>query len=306
MSTRDPIEDLFRDNQHELDEKPRDLIWDRIEERLDEKPVLKKKKKSNVWKYAVAACAIVGISLAGFIVINQNFAADYPENSTSVVLESVELNEEKASEILDQLEAESTAIVTTKSNAPTPEIMEEELKKPGLVSPKTPMEPAAEISVYDAPVMAAPAAAQMEMESVKPMTKQEDIQIYSTGNYAKKEQNKEIGNLDFESRRLGNRVEKSVSYDTIYVETIVKQLPVKISSKTIKYDLIYTSNDTMVYENKKIAYPTKVTLFKTQNNKIEVQFQGNKKKENASENLEIQSFFKKNKIEIFGLGIQID
>ena len=42
MSEKDPIEELFRENQHGLDEKPRDLIWDRIEERLDEKSVVKK------------------------------------------------------------------------------------------------------------------------------------------------------------------------------------------------------------------------------------------------------------------------
>lgn len=304
MSTNDPIEDLFRENQHGLDEKPRDLIWDRIEERLDERPSISK-KKSNGWKYAVAACVVVGISLAGFILINQNFAAEYPENSTTVVLESVELNEEKATEILDQLEVESTAIVTTKTSTPAPEIMEEELKKPVLVSPKTPMEPAAEISVYDAPVMAAPTAPQMEMESVKPMAKQEKVPSYSTGNYTKKEQNKEIGNLDFEGRRLGNSVEKSVSYEIMITDsTIVSQFYVVTSNSELKYKLISENKDFLIYENSTIEFPKQI-VFNLKNNETKVEFKGNENEKNSAQSKEIQQYVIENKSWIFNT-IQIE
>lgn len=293
MSTNDPIEDLFRENQHGLDEKPRDLIWDRIEERLDERPSISK-KKSNGWKYAVAACVVVGISLAGFILINQNFAAEYPENSTTVVLESVELNEEKATEILDQLEVESTAIVTTKSNAPAPEIMEEELKKTVLVSPKTPMEPAAEISVYDAPVMAAPTAPQMEMESVKPMAKQEKVPSYSTGNYTKKEQNKEIGNLDFEGRRLGNMAEKSVLYDE---KLAPEALEIKIKKGLILYKIFARSENSITFINPTILYPSQI-IFQKENDSIQVKYTGNEAKKETSESKEIHEFIQANKEQI--------
>lgn len=312
MSTNDPIEDLFRENQHGLDEKPRDLIWDRIEERLDERPNISK-KKSNGWKYAVAACAVVGISLAGFILINQNYSPDQTVNSTSIALEEVEMTPEAATEILDQLEEKKDQIATTKTHSTAPDIIENEpleIKSKKMDTPlqelKAVSEPEPSPIYEEAMEISAPAPAMAKESKVQMQDSQQEIIAFRGETPAKKEGNYILRNKEMDARRLGNMAEKSVSYDTIYIETIVKQLTVKISSRTIKYDLVVSTNDSMVYENKKIAYPSKVSLFKTQNNKIEVQFKGNKKKENTTESREIQSFFEKNKIEIFGLGIQID
>lgn len=302
MSTRDPIEDLFRDNQHGLDEKPRDLIWDRIEERLDEKPVLKNKTK--VWKYAVAASVFAGISLAGLYFLNPN---ENPSKMESIVLmEPVEMNKEKATEILDQIEAESTAIVTTKSQAPAPEIMEEELKKTVIVSTQNSTEPATEISAYDAPVMAAPAP-QMEIESVKSMAKekQDEVSSFASKGYLKKEQNKEVGQLDLEGRRLGNSMEKTVLNEFMIADsTIVSQFYVFTSYSELKYQLISKNKDFLIYENSTIEFPKQI-VFNLKNNETKVEFKGNENEKNSAQSKEIQQYVNENKSWLFNT-IQID
>jgi hypothetical protein len=305
MSTKDPIEDLFRDNQHGLDEKPRDLIWDRIEERLEEKPVVK--KKSNGWKYAVAASVFAGISLAGLYFLNPN---ENPSKMESIVLmEHIEMTEEKASEILDQLEEESTAIATRKSHAPAPEIMEEEQKKPILSEAKSRMQSMEEIPSYDASEMAAPApVAQMEMEGekVKMKDKQEEVLVFRGESPTKKEGNHILRNADMDDRRLGNMTQKSVSYDTIYFERTVQQLPIKLKSETVYFDLEKSTKDSMVFINPKIKHPNKFILIQDKNQIITVRFYGDRKNENSIESKEIQKFVLENKNQIFDLGVQID
>lgn len=304
MSTKDPLEDLFRDNQHGLDEKPRDLIWDRIEERLDEKPVLKKKTK--VWKYAVAACAVVGISLAGFIIINLNFSHEYPESTSSIVLET-EMNEEKATEILDQLEEEKTSIATTQSHSSAPEIMEEKIEKPLLSKAKTRNPPIEEIAPYDAPVMSAPAAAQMEMEMEKKLNKenQEEVLVFRSENPSKKEGNYILRNTDMENRRLGNSMEKSVLNEMVVSDSIIaNQINVITSNAHLKYKLISENKDILIYENSTIEFPKQI-VFNLKNGDTKVEFKGNENHKNSIESKEIQKFVNENKNWLYNT-IEID
>lgn len=293
MSPRDPIEDMFRDNQHGLDEKPRDLIWDRIEERLEEKPVVR--KKSNGWKYAVAASVFAGISLA--VLYFMNPIEDPTKVESVVLMESTEMNEEKATEILDQLEAESTAIVTTKSHAPAPEIMEEEMKKPVLSQPKYKMEPLEEISSYDAPILSAPAAAQMEMESVKPMAKekQDEVLVFRGESPSNKEGNYILRNSDMDDRRLGNMAEKSVLYDQILTDSIVvSQFYVTTSNINLEYKLISQTKDSLIFENDTVEYPSQL-IFIQKNTNTKVVFKGNENHKNSQESKEIQKYVNENK-----------
>jgi hypothetical protein len=293
MSTRDPIEDLFRDNQHGLNERPRDLIWDRIEERLDEKPVLKKKTK--VWKYVVAASVFAGISLAGLYFLNPN---ENPSKMESIVLmEPVDMNEEKATEILDQIEAESTAIVTTKSQAPAPEIMEEELKNPISIKQKINTAPQKEFSYQDEVIMAAPAAEiQTETKLNIPLAKQkqEEISAYGTGQFTQKEQTKEIGNLDFDGRRMGNMAE---DIQMKYIKNTHSFIDVSTSNQTIRYDLISTTDSIHVFENETIKYPKQI-IFRKYNDTFTIIYSGKDSKRKSKESLEIQEFIEAHKEQI--------
>src|SRR5690606_23370659 len=110
MSAKDPIEELFRDNQHGLDEQPRSLVWDKIEERLDEKTV--QKKKLNVWKYAVAASVVFAVGIGLFALLNnQNQATKIPSQQEISYEKPVEINSENASEILDKIEEKNQSVV---------------------------------------------------------------------------------------------------------------------------------------------------------------------------------------------------
>jgi hypothetical protein len=307
MSTKDPLEDLFRDNQHGLDEKPRDLIWDRIEERLDEKPVLKKKTK--VWKYAVAACAVVGISLAGFIIINLNYSPEYPESTSSIVLET-EMNEEKATEILDQLEEEKTSIATTQSHSSAPEIIESIPPEPTAKKAIESQNPVAEVYAYDAPVMAAPApvpsAKNEEFTKDKEIyqAEKEEILVYRGTTPAKKEGNYILSNKDSD-RRLGNMAEKSASYDIFVSDTLkTSRFLVRTNKSDVFYDKISNSRDSVVYINSGIAFPSKIILIQEKNDS-KIIFEGDPKFKNSTQSLEIQKYVNENKSWIFSV-IEID
>lgn len=306
MSTNDPIEDLFRENQHGLDEKPRDLIWDRIEERLDERPNISK-KKSNGWKYAVAACAVVGISLAGFILINQNYSPDQTVNSTSIALEEVEMTPEAATEILDQLEEKKDQIATTKTHSTAPDIIENE---PLEIKPhklQTPLQELKEVSepepspIYEeAMEISAPAPAMAKESKVQPQDSQQEIIAFRGESPAKKEGNYILGNKGIDDRRLGNMAEKSVSYE---VGSPLKYLEVQTKKELIPYQIKELADSKIIFENSEIAYPNQI-IFEKENDSIVVNFSGNESKKDSRESKQIQEYIlsKKDQIALdFGL-----
>lgn len=86
MNTNDPIEDLFRSKSNEtVGEKPRDLVWKRIEFGLQNE---EKKKKpirvfiSSVW-FSAAVFALIAIPY--FVLFIENINSENRENSLQVV-----------------------------------------------------------------------------------------------------------------------------------------------------------------------------------------------------------------------------
>lgn len=306
MSTNDPIEDLFRENQHGLDEKPRDLIWDRIEERLDERPSISK-KKSNGWKYAVAACAVVGISLAGFILINQNYAPDQTVNSTSIALEEVEMTPEAATEILDQLEEKKDQIATTKTHSTAPDIIENEpleIKSKKMDTPlqelKAVSEPEFSPIYEEAMEISAPAPAMAKESKVQMQDSQQEIIAFRGATPKEKEGNYILRNKEMDSRRLGNMAEKSVSYE---VGSPLKYLEVQTKKELIPYQIKELTDSKIIFENSEIAYPNQI-IFEKENDSIVVNFSGNESKKDSRESKQIQEYIlsKKDQIALdFGL-----
>lgn len=311
MSTNDPIEDLFRENQHGLDEKPRDLIWDRIEERLDERPSISK-KKSNGWKYAVAACAVVGISLAGFIAINQNYAPKMVETSSQIVLEEVEMTPEAATEILDQLEEKKDQIATTKTHSTAPDIIENEpleIKSKKMDTPlqelKAVSEPEFSPIYEEAMEISAPVPAMAKESKVQMQDSQQEIIAFRGESPAKKEGNYILGNKGMDTRRLGNMAEKSVSYDKNQSDSLVNSFVVVLNGVDISYNKISSKEDTIIYGNNDIAYPNKITVIQDKKGIHKIVFDGDKNQKYSSQSKEIQSYIEKNKKWIFYI-IEID
>ena len=86
MNTNDPIEDLFRSRSNEtVGEKPRDLVWKRIESGLQNE---EKKKKpirefvSSVW-FSAAVFALIAIPY--FVLFIENINTENRENSLQIV-----------------------------------------------------------------------------------------------------------------------------------------------------------------------------------------------------------------------------
>ena len=283
MSAKDPIEELFRDNQHGLDEQPPGLVWDKIEERLDEKSV--QKKKLNVWKYAVAASVVFAVGIGLFALLNnQNQVINLPTQEEITYEEPVEINHENASEILDKIEEKNQSVVVNEKKTSAPEMMENKPKQEATPKLKVPEYRKPE-PVYDV----APAA---EM-SIAPTEKEMEMnQLSEETAFSKKENLRKIENF-----------EKSTSYDTIYYKKTIKQLPIKLSEKTIYYDLIENTMDSIVFYNSNIAFPQRIILTKKEEN-IHVEFKGNPQDKNTKESKEIQLYINQNKKAIYQAGIE--
>lgn len=106
MNTNDPIEDLFRSRSNEtVGEKPRDLVWKRIESGLQNE---EKKKKpirefvSSVW-FSAAVFALIAIPY--FVLFIENINTENRENSLQIVksdtpiIEQVPVEQEEIKEL---------------------------------------------------------------------------------------------------------------------------------------------------------------------------------------------------------------
>ena len=99
MNTNDPIEDLFRSRSNEtVGEKPRDLVWKRIESGLQNE---EKKKKpirefvSSVW-FSAAVFALIAIPY--FVLFIENINTENRENSLEIVKTNVPVIEQSPAE----------------------------------------------------------------------------------------------------------------------------------------------------------------------------------------------------------------
>src|SRR5690606_1242200 len=283
MNTNDPIEEMFRENRQGLDEKPRDLIWDRIEDRLDEKAV--QKKKIQWWKYATAACVVLGMAIGVWSLLNNPNPGSKLENSTQIVYEvPVEINEENASEILDKLEENQQSIVIRDEKKSAPEIIENEFEnEPQRLELKLPeaLEPE---PVYDVgsieEISAAPAMAKVKVS--------EEGEIVA--NLSRKERSIALrteSQIDAfkqdDTRRLGNSyfVPESDSLDTD-----LDSIDILLKDKTIHYNLVSQSDSIYIFENHKIAFPNQI-IFRKTNDSVQIIYtgKGNKRKSKESEKI---------------------
>lgn len=302
MSEKDPIEELFRENQHGLDEKPRDLIWDRIEERLDEKSVVK--KKTNFWKYGAAATIVMGLTLGVWAILNnQNQVKSEMAAPQMVLEESVEINEENASEILDRLEENQDAIVLHETKEALPEA---EMEAPK-IREILPEQPVVEESVLEdrletytekpapAIVSAAPA-----MESPKKAKESEAIVFrgetpeQKEGNYVLRNKS-EVADYELdESRRLGNSAFGDTSAPP---QMFTQQISIPVKNVWIQYDVISLNDSLIVFENQNVAYPTQIK-FQSKKDSVQVIYSGKNSKKNSAESKIIQKFVNQNKLNL--------
>lgn len=290
MSTNDPIEDMFRDNRHGLDEEPRDLIWDRIEERLDEKSV--QKKKVQWWKYATAASLIMGTMIGIWALLNNPKPVSQMESAPMVYETPEEINEENASEILNKLEENNPSVVIREEKKSAPEIIESELEnKPQQIELKLP-EPMKSEAVYDiapmegvsaAPVMAR-AKISEESEEIAISTKKESkaiLQNPSQTELSEREDKRRLGNSYFVPEK------DSLSSKFNFFDVLLK-------NKTIRYDLVSKSDSIYIFENAEIAYPKQI-IFQKMKDSISIIYTGKNSKRNSKESKEIREFIEENK-----------
>ena len=290
MSTNDPIEDMFRDNRHGLDEEPRDLIWDRIEERLDEKSV--QKKKVQWWKYATAASLIMGTMIGIWALLNNPEPVSQMESIPMVYETPEEINEENASEILNKLEENNPSVVIRDERKSAPEIIESELEnKPQQIELKLP-EPMKSEAVYDiapmegvsaAPVMAR-AKISEESEEIAISAKKESkaiLQNPSQTELSEREDKRRLGNSYFVPEK------DSLSSKFNFFEVLLK-------NKTIRYDLVSKSDSIYIFENAEIAYPKQI-IFQKMKDSISIIYTGKNSKRNSKESKEIREFIEENK-----------
>jgi len=99
VNTNDPIEDLFRSRSNEtVGEKPRDLVWKRIESGLQNEEKEKKPIRefvSSVW-FSAAVFALIAIPY--FVLFIENINTENRENSLEIVKTNVPVIEQSPTE----------------------------------------------------------------------------------------------------------------------------------------------------------------------------------------------------------------
>lgn len=292
MSANDPIEKLFRDNQHGLDEKPRDLLWSRIEEQLEED--LGPTKKRNWWKYGIAASLILGVVTATTVFLTNQNKKTIQLTEPAIVFEPAEINEDNASEMLDKAEENKQSVATKVEKPNAPEIV-----VPGIVSEdhiiNDPIYDVADeetipekLDEYEAPMMIP-----------SPANKAKD-EVLVYGNLEKKEdkhiRKSKKETLDYEldnERRLGN----ASKITEVYPRQSLHQIQVPYGKSLLDYDLISQDSNQLIFVNSTVSFPTQI-IFIDSADSIQVIYSGNEKNKNSKESSEIQRFINENKVEL--------
>lgn len=297
MSVKDPIEDLFRDNQHGLDEQPRGLIWDKIEEKLEEKP--KVSQKNNWWKYSVAAFLVIGLSFASYMFLYDPNQPAQQNQEAQIVHQPVEINKENASEILDKIEEQKQSIVTTEQHTEAPEIYKEKELTPELKpAPKTEiydMAPAA--MIYEAPIQERESDKIISAEKVQ--MKEESI-VFRGETPEKKDKNY-ITAKGVDDKRMGNMAESPVVYES--VDFPLNQISVPVKNHLVQYDLISQTDSSVIFKNENVNYPNQI-IITSSSDSVRVIYSGKENKKNSNESQKIQKYIRENKSQIasdFGL-----
>ncbi len=309
MSAKDPIEDMFRDNQHGLDEQPRGLLWDKIEEGLDEKQAIS--RKLNWWKYAAAASVVAGMTIGVWAWMNNDNTMNSEMTNPQIVLEDTsEINEENASQILDKLEENKQSVVTRDEKKSAPEIIENEMEPmEAKIVVQEPTHETPNADFYETAPMMAPVAEKAAPSIVeKEKAIQEEIVVFrgnspekKEGNYIKRNESASSKIIrEDDMRRMGNMSDSSVKYESAIQQN---QISIPIKNTLVQYDLVSQTDSSVVFKNGNVNYPNQI-MIKTSSDSIRVIYSGKENKKNSKESQNIQKYIKENKSQIasdFGL-----
>lgn len=281
MSPKDPIEELFRDNRHGLDEQPRDLLWKRIEEKLEQEPYIP--HKTNWWKYTAAASLAVGISFAAYFFLQQPESELNSIQETQIVHQPAEITEENATEILNKLEENKQSVAATLKKDKMPEIY----KEPEPVSEMDASPPA---SVLDA----APAMSRDEEKEIPVQKINDEGSIVFRGDTPEKKEKNYISQKGIDERRRGNMAES----EFLYADSVsISRIQIQTQKHIIDYQLSSRDENRLVFTNHSVAFPNQI-IFQKVNDSIQVLYEGKNSKKNSKESKEIQSFIRKNQAQI--------
>ena len=87
MKPQDKISDLFRKNQHKLNERPSLQAWNKLERRLDQKE-RPKRQKSPFSIYSIVMMAAAAVALVFFVTTIANIAQEANNRNAIVIHEN--------------------------------------------------------------------------------------------------------------------------------------------------------------------------------------------------------------------------
>ncbi len=90
------IDQLFQDQQHQFDEMPSDLLWDKLEQKLDQQP---ERRRMVGWKRYMAVAAVSLFALFSLLLINNlwnNGIGDTKSGSSAKMAEQISASESVA------------------------------------------------------------------------------------------------------------------------------------------------------------------------------------------------------------------
>ena len=88
MKPQDKIFDLFRKNQHKLNERPPLQAWNKLERRLDQKERIIKRHKPTISIYRIIMMAAAAVALVFFVTTIANIAQEANSRNAIVIHEN--------------------------------------------------------------------------------------------------------------------------------------------------------------------------------------------------------------------------
>lgn len=284
MNSKDPIEKLFKENQHGFDEAPRPALWERIESKLEER----EERACGIilwWKYVAAAVVVFLLSWSLYFITNSS--EKQTPQSINVVLQpiekskdSYEINAENKSKILDQIELEQPAVAFENNQSKNKEI-----------TPSQETEFQAPKAFYEKEVFSEEEASHKEIE----IPQEIDAKINPPIAQKLSSSSTVIDVEVLETRRMGN---SNFNAPTDYSVLIEPKVIVLIEDETYVYELISKEKDSFILKNTEVKFPQEVKLIQ-KNDTISLDFSGKKSKKNSKKSKKIQQYFEQKKSEIY-------
>ena len=89
MKQQDKIFDLFRNNQHKLNERPSLQTWNKLERKLNQKNSIRKGKKIGLSIYSIMMMAAAAVALVFFVTTLANVAQTVSYRKAIVIQENM-------------------------------------------------------------------------------------------------------------------------------------------------------------------------------------------------------------------------